>query len=91
MTFTLPRLLWADNGNPVDGIPVVLVELEWNRFFLYARDRDGVWKTASEAMTAHDTSNAYGRRLPGWIADWQPVDTGLNRWLDAEYADLTGN
>ncbi len=89
MTHTLPRLLWADNGET----PLVLVELEWNRFYLYARDRnrDGLWCIASEAMTVHETTSPYAKRLPGFIADWPPVDQAFSRWLDAEYADLTGN
>lgn len=86
MTFTLPRLLWADSGET----PVVLAETEWNSFVLFART-EGVWKTMSEPMTAHDAKNPYAKRLPGYAHNWAPAEPDLNRWLDGAYADLVTN
>lgn len=81
MTFTLPRTLWADNGET----PTMLVEQEWDRFFLVARDSNSIWKVMSAPMTAHDAKNPYAKRLAGFISDWEPVEPTFNTWLNAEY------
>lgn len=83
----LPRAIWADSGET----PVMLVELGWNRFRLFARANDGTWKVMSAPMTAHESGNPYAKRLDGSVDDWTAVGTSLSRWLGETYDELTGS
>lgn len=82
---TFPRLMWADSGESRQ----VMAEMGPGEFVWFV-GRDGVWRSASESMTAAQATDYAAYRRNGWWVDWPLAGHDLAAWLESACAELTG-